>query len=149
MSKWSPKYWLVEEENMGALTVSWPQDLLNAIPSIALIGKVLQRVKTERKKVILISPFWPWWGWFPTQLEVCLSRLKPSVTRNHINPGSFPCRSGMLSASCLVIEWVSLLSKGYLGHMVLVMLASSRESISRVYEVTWWAFHGKSTRKGR
>ena len=56
-------------ETTDALSQTWKQSTLYAFPPFVLIGRVLQKIKEEIHRVVLIAPLWRSQPWFPVLLE--------------------------------------------------------------------------------
>jgi len=50
---------------IDAFTLNWNSFFFYAFPPFALINRVLQKIKAEKAKGILVAPYWPVQPWFP------------------------------------------------------------------------------------
>lgn len=51
----------------------WSGQFLYAFPLFSLIGKVLEKVKTDKACVLLIAPAWSWQHWYGTFLGLLVT----------------------------------------------------------------------------
>ena len=72
-----------EASAVDAFTVNWNQYLFYAFPPFSLILKVLQKIKFENARGILVVPYWPAQAWFPIYLS--LSESEPMFFKPNIN----------------------------------------------------------------
>ncbi len=65
-SAMSPLVLLVHPAPLGldAMVQEWPRLRLYAFPPIALLPGVLERVRRDGVRLLLVAPFWPGWVWF-------------------------------------------------------------------------------------
>lgn len=81
------QYRTVAGAKVDTLSVQWPQDLLDAFSSIALLEKALNRM-TDGHEVILIALFRLRRVWFPFLLELSPSKLKLPATKDVLSQGA-------------------------------------------------------------
>lgn len=55
-----------------SLSLSWSGLLGYAFPPISLLPRVLQKIKQESCKIILVAPLWPRQAWFPQLLDLLI-----------------------------------------------------------------------------
>ncbi|XP_042315084.1 uncharacterized protein LOC121926295 [Sceloporus undulatus] len=67
-------------EDFDALTCRWPEGLLYAFPPVALLTKLLSKVRRTGAMVILIAPAWPRRPWFSELLNLSTQNF-PLTTR--------------------------------------------------------------------
>ena len=69
------KYYSKDEEPLSAGTNSfkqiWEVEGCYANPPWSLLDKTVRRIREERLKVVLISPYWPSMEWFKMAVKIC------------------------------------------------------------------------------
>ena len=95
-----------------ALVISWSGILGYAYPPIALLSRVLQKVKQEECTLILIAPLWPKRPWFPLLLDLLIDfpieiplldtlLVQPRTRLYHPAPEVFNLTAWLISSSSL------------------------------------------------
>ena len=82
----SPLAWATD-----ALSVRWPRGLLYCFPPIALIPRVVRKIREDQALVLLVVPHWPWRSWFPLLLQ--MATVPPWQFPLHPSPLRFPILS--------------------------------------------------------
>jgi hypothetical protein len=62
-TRWATPFTSVEESN--ALAQNWKGTFSYACPPLAMVGRVLQHVKEQKARAVVIVPVWPQKEWFP------------------------------------------------------------------------------------
>lgn len=96
-------------EAVDALQSPWPPGLLYAFPPVALIQRVINRVRALAAEVVLVAPRWPRRPWFPELLNLSTrppwtlpireDLLLQGPTR-HPDPQMFQLTAWRLSGDC-------------------------------------------------
>lgn len=61
--------------NIDAFTIDWNDYFFYAFPPFALILKVLQKIRADKAKGILIFPLWPTEAWYPLIKSLAVSKV--------------------------------------------------------------------------
>ena len=59
-------------QDRDAFQISWIHKFVYAFPPFELIGRVLQKVNQDQCLMLIITPAWLGWPWFPGLLKVSL-----------------------------------------------------------------------------
>lgn len=120
------KCWNIFSGNVGAIT-PWPQRLIYTLLLTLLLLKLLNRVKQERAKIILITPAWLRQIWLPDlirlslQPPLCLPLSTDLLTQEsgklkHPNCSQLHFKAWLLNCSRGYLKFCSLeISKGLLN----------------------------------
>lgn len=75
--------WLKDPDcvSVDAFTLSWQNFFFYAFPPFSIVLKVLEKVRQDNARGILVVPFWPTQPWYPMFLHMCKKRiiLKPET----------------------------------------------------------------------
>ena len=104
------KYYSQEDEataaGKDAFAQPWEYEGCYANPPWSLLERTVRRVKEERIKLVLISPFWPSSGWFKMAVKLCA--CPPVILARHeklylMQDSKSTCE---VELCCLVIGWI-------------------------------------------
>ena len=59
--------------HINAFALNWANGELYAFPPFRIIGRVLQKIQTDRATVLTILPLWPTQAWFPKALQLLVA----------------------------------------------------------------------------
>ncbi|KAJ8921889.1 hypothetical protein NQ315_008522 [Exocentrus adspersus] len=118
---------------IDAFTIPWNNTFFYAFPPFPLLQKVINKIKTEKAKGIVVYPIWKSQPWFPI-----LENLRSS------DPIIFtPYKSLLLSPFREEHPMLAYLNRGVPESAIEVLVSSLADSTIKQYNSTyakWWAF---------
>ena len=62
-----------ESNSVDAMSISWENKFVYLFPPFSMITKILQKVKIDSCRAILIAPYWPSQVWYPVLVNMLIS----------------------------------------------------------------------------
>ena len=113
-----------------------------AFPPPVLLHKVLQKIRQDRARVILIAPMWPMRSWYSSILNMLVQSplilpLRPDLLSQFkiLHPKATQLQAGGLEG-----QWDSLRTQGFSEPVVGTMSSSRAKSTLAVYSSKWAEF---------
>jgi len=88
---------------IDAFTVSWKHTFFYAFPPFSLILRMIQKIKTESARGIVVVPFWPNQPWFPVCMELAEKHIFIGPSENLL---SLPNRKHPLRKTLTLVAMV-------------------------------------------
>lgn len=76
-------------EQIDALHVPWPREVLYAFPPTSMINRCLKKARKEKSTLILIAPHWPRRPWFSELISMTQRVIKLPIRPDLLSQGQF------------------------------------------------------------
>ncbi|XP_024071350.2 uncharacterized protein LOC112117576 [Terrapene carolina triunguis] len=137
---------------LDAFLMSWSGQLLYAFPPLPLIPKVLEKVKVDKARVILIAPAWPRQHWYGPLLRLLVAPpegttapSRPPLPGRRAPP---PSQSGRAPPDSMAAPWLNEEESRYSEQVRRVLLESRKPSTRRTYVAKCSRFAKWSSERG-
>ncbi len=120
---------------------TWPRLRLYAFPPVALLPGVLERVRRDGVRLLLVAPFWPGRVWFSDLISLLSlgdSSQEGSPLTGRMHTGASP--PGVMEAVGVAPEGARLIASGLSTEVVETILQSRAPSTRKLYALKWKLF---------
>ncbi|KAM4024747.1 uncharacterized protein ACNLHF_025531 [Anomaloglossus baeobatrachus] len=134
-----------------ALVQDWSQfQLPYAFPPLALLPRVLRKIRSDCRRAILVAPKWPTRSWYPDLWHLTVGQPGELSDRpDLLSQGSFfPSECCDPQPDCVAIESWILASAGLSQGVITTMRQARKHTSDKIYHRTWKIFLSWSSAQG-